>query len=167
VFGRLDLCLLKGPQVTVDAWRALGGLRDDGRVRAIGVADAPAAGLRRLIGETGVVPAINQVELHPWLQQVPLREFHETHGIVTGASSPLARGALLVDETVTALAAKYGKAPAQIVLRWHVQLGTVPVPRSATTTRIRENFEVFDFELAEDDLVVLAELDNGTRVGPA
>lgn len=164
---RLDLCLLAGSSgPAADTWRALSRLRADGRTRAIGVAGFGLTELRRLIDATGVVPALNQVELHPWLQQVPLREFHAGHGILTGASSPTARGALLGDETVTALAAKYGKTPVQIVLRWHLQAGTVAAASSATTTRIRENFGVFDFELADDDLAVLAELDNGTRVGP-
>ncbi len=165
---RVDLILVAGTNgAFTDTWRALTRLRADGRARAIGVAGFSAAELRRLIDATGTVPAVNLVELHPWLQQLPLREFHDAHGILTGASSPAANSALLSDETVTALAAKYGKTPAQIVLRWHLQGGTVAVAASATTTRTREHFGVFDFELADDDLAVLAELDNGTRVGPA
>ncbi|MEV6824304.1 aldo/keto reductase [Amycolatopsis sp. NPDC051102] len=160
-----DLCLLDGTQGAFsDTWRALSRLRADGRIRAVGVAGFGVSELRRLIDATGAVPAVNQVELHPWLQQLPLREFHTAHGIVTVASSPAANTALLSDETVTALAAKYGKAPAQIVLRWHLQNDTVAVAASATTTRIRENFGIFDFELADDDVAVVAELDNGTRV---
>ncbi|MGW4521972.1 aldo/keto reductase [Amycolatopsis sp. NPDC004378] len=160
-----DLCLLDGTKGAFpDTWRALSRLRADGRVRAVGVAGFGVAELRRLIDATGAVPVLNQVELHPWLQQVPLREFHDERGIVTAASSPAANAALLSDETVTALAAKYGKTPSQIVLRWHLQAGTVAVAASATTTRTRENFGIFDFELADDDLAVVAELDNGTRV---
>lgn len=157
-----DLVLLPGLGADfVDTWRALVRLREEGRVRAIGVADLPESALRRLIEETGVIPALNQVELHPWRQQVPLREFHAERGILTAATSPLGRGSLLADETVTGLAAKYGKTPAQIVLRWHLQLGTVAVLRAepAATSRVREHFEITDFELADDDLVVLAELD--------
>jgi diketogulonate reductase-like aldo/keto reductase len=162
---RADLCLLDGTNgAFTDTWRALSRLRADGRARAVGVAGFGVSELRRLIDATGSVPAVNQVELHPWLQQLPLREFHTRHGIVTAAASPAANAALLSDETVTALAAKYGKTPAQIVLRWHLQNDTVAVAASATTTRIRENFGIFDFELADDDLAVVAELDNGTRV---
>jgi 2,5-diketo-D-gluconate reductase A len=160
-----DLCLLDGTKgAFTDTWRALSRLRADGRVRALGVTGFGVSELRRLIDATGAVPAVNVVELHPWLQQLPLREFHTERGIVTVASSPAANSGLLADETVTALAAKYGKTPAQIVLRWHLQAGTVAVAASATTTRIRENFGIFDFELADDDLAVVAELDNGTRV---
>ncbi|WP_372665274.1 aldo/keto reductase [Amycolatopsis kentuckyensis] len=162
---RADLCLLDGTKgAFTDTWRALSRLRADGRVRAVGVAGFGVAELRRLIDATGAVPVLNQVELHPWLQQLPLREFHTERGIVTAASSPAANAGLLADETVTALAAKYGKTPAQIVLRWHLQAGTVAVAASATTTRTRENYGIFDFELADDDLAVVAELDNGTRV---
>lgn len=162
---RADLCLLDGTKgAFTDTWRALSRLRSDGRVRAVGVAGFGIAELRRLIDATGAVPVLNQVELHPWLQQVPLRAFHSERGIVTAASSPAANAGLLADETITALAAKYGKTPAQIVLRWHLQTGTVAVAASATTTRTRENFGIFDFELADDDLAVVAELDNGTRV---
>ncbi|WP_410673659.1 aldo/keto reductase [Amycolatopsis sp. cmx-4-68] len=162
---RVDLCLLEGTQGAFnDTWRALSRLRADGRVGAVGVAGFGVSELRRLIDATGAAPAVNQVELHPWLQQLPLREFHADHGIVTAASSPAANAGLLADETVTALAAKYGKTPAQIVLRWHLQEGTVAVASSATTTRTRENFGIFDFELADDDLAVVSELDNGTRV---
>ncbi|MEU7785425.1 aldo/keto reductase [Amycolatopsis sp. NPDC049159] len=162
---QVDLCLLDGTKGAFpDTWRALSRLRADGRVRAVGVAGFGVAELRRLIDATGAVPAVNQVELHPWLQQLPLREFHAERGIVTAAASPVANAGLLADETVTALAAKYGKTPAQIVLRWHLQAGTVAVAASATTTRTREQFGIFDFELADDDLTVVEELDNGTRV---
>ncbi|MEU5261384.1 aldo/keto reductase [Amycolatopsis sp. NPDC021455] len=162
---RADLCLLEGTKgAFTDTWRVLGRLRADGRVRAVGVAGFGVAELRRLIDATGSVPVVNQVELHPWLQQLPLREFHDGRGILTVASSPAANSALLADETVTALAAKYGKTPSQIMLRWHLQTGTVAVAASATTTRTREHFGIFDFELADDDLAVVAELDNGTRV---
>jgi 2,5-diketo-D-gluconate reductase A len=165
---RVDLCLLEGTKgAFTDTWRALTRLRADGRARAIGVAGFGVSELRRLIDATGVVPALNLVELHPWLQQLPLREFHDARGILTGASSPAGNPGLLADETVTALAAKYGKTPAQIVLRWHLQNETVAVAASATTTRTRENFGVFDFELADDDVAVVAELDNGTRVSPS
>ncbi len=167
---RLDLFLIHWPLPKhgkyVETWRALEKLYADGRVRAIGVSNFHVPHLRRLFEETGVVPAVNQIELHPRLQQTALREFHAEHGIVTEAWSPLAQGSLLSDVTLAALAAKYGKSPAQLVLRWHLQLGTVAIPKSVTSSRIRENFDVFDFELAEDDLAALGEFDTGTRTGP-
>jgi diketogulonate reductase-like aldo/keto reductase len=167
--GQLDLYLIHWPQPRLDryveTWRALGELQREGRVRAIGVSNFGVTHLRRLLDETGVVPAVNQVELHPWLQQTELRAFHAEHGIATEAWAPLARGRLLGEGVITALAAKYGKTPAQLVLRWHLQLGTIAIPKSATPSRIRENFDVFDFELADDDLAALSELDNGTRTG--
>ncbi|MFC9256683.1 aldo/keto reductase [Amycolatopsis thailandensis] len=167
---RVDLYLVHWPMPTrgkyVETWRALEKLYADGRTRAIGVSNFHVPHLRRLFGETGIVPAVNQVELHPRLQQKALREFHAEHGIVTEAWSPLAQGSLLSDATLTALAAKYGKSPAQLVLRWHLQLGTVAIPKSVTPSRIRENLDVFDFELAEDDLAALSEFDDGTRTGP-
>ncbi|MBB4683680.1 aldo/keto reductase [Amycolatopsis jiangsuensis] len=168
--GVVDLYLIHWPQPGLDryveTWRALEQLLRDGRVRAIGVSNFGVAHLRRLLDETDVVPAVNQVELHPWLQQAPLREFHAAHGIATEAWGPLARGRMLGAPVLTALAAKYGKTPAQLVLRWHLQLGTIAIPKSAHPARMRENLAVFDFELAEDDLAALAELDDGTRTGP-
>jgi 2,5-diketo-D-gluconate reductase A len=167
---RVDLYLIHWPMPTrgkyVETWRALEKIYADGRARAIGVSNFHIPHLRRLFDETGIVPAVNQIELHPRLQQTVLREFHAEHGIVTEAWSPLAQGSLLTDATLAALAAKYGKSPAQLVLRWHLQLGTVAIPKSVTPSRIRENFDVFDFELAEDDLAALGEFDTGTRTGP-
>ncbi|HWD02403.1 MAG TPA: aldo/keto reductase [Amycolatopsis sp.] len=166
---QLDLYLIHWPQPRLDryveTWRAVEQLYRDGRVRAIGVSNFGIPQLRRLLDEAEVVPAVNQVELHPWLQQLPLRTFHAEHGIATEAWSPLARGRLLADRAITALAAKYGKSPAQLVLRWHLQQGIIAIPKSVTPSRIRENFAVFDFELAEDDLTALAELDEGRRTG--
>ncbi|MTD58536.1 aldo/keto reductase [Amycolatopsis pithecellobii] len=166
----LDLYLIHWPApkrgAYVDSWRAFEKLYADGRVRAIGVSNFHIPHLRRLFDETGIVPAVNQVELHPNLAQLELRTFHAEHRIVTEAWSPLAQGALLADRAITGLSAKYGKSPAQIVLRWHLQSGNVVIPKSVTPSRIRENFEVFDFELAPDDLAVIDELDNGGRTGP-
>jgi 2,5-diketo-D-gluconate reductase A len=140
-------------------------LRADGRVRSIGVSNFHIAHLRRLIDESTVVPAVNQIELHPNLTQDRLRAFHAKHGIVTEAWSPLARGKLLGDRTITSLAQKYAKTPAQIILRWHLEQGIVVIPKSVAPARIRENFDVFDFELAPDDLSVISELNNGRRTG--
>ncbi|HJQ47950.1 MAG TPA: aldo/keto reductase [Amycolatopsis sp.] len=166
----LDLYLIHWPLPArdryVQTWRAFEKLYDDSRIRAIGVSNFQVGHLRRLFDETDIVPAVNQVELHPNLQQAELRAFHDEHDIRTEAWSPLAKGALLRDETFTGLASKYGKTPAQIVLRWHVQLGNVVIPKSVTPSRIRENLEVFDFELSQDDLTTIAELDNGLRTGP-
>jgi 2,5-diketo-D-gluconate reductase A len=122
--------------------------------------------LQRLLDETDVVPAINQIELHPYLSQAELREFDRAHGITTEAWSPIARGAVLDDPVVGSLADKYGKTPAQVVIRWHLQLGNVVIPKSVTPERIRQNLDVFDFELADDDIAAISGLDRGGRTGP-
>ncbi|GAA2849975.1 aldo/keto reductase [Streptosporangium fragile] len=167
---RLDLYLIHWPtparDLYADTWKALERLLSDGRVRAIGVSNFQPAHLTRLIEEGGVVPAVNQVELHPNLQQAELREFHARHGIVTEAWSPLAQGAVLDDPVITSLAERYGKSPAQVVLRWHLDLGNVVIPKSVTPSRIKENIDIFDFSLTEDDIKAIAALDNGTRIGP-
>jgi diketogulonate reductase-like aldo/keto reductase len=168
---RLDLYLIHWPAPKqdryVDTWRALGKLYADGRVRAIGVSNFQPAHLERVVEATGAVPAVNQVELHPWLQQAELRAFHVRHGIATEAWSPLAQGGeLLSDQVVTDIAAKHGRTPAQVVLRWHLQLDNVVIPKSATPRRIAENFAVFDFELDAEDLRRIAEMDRGRRIGP-
>ncbi|HET6501891.1 MAG TPA: aldo/keto reductase [Amycolatopsis sp.] len=166
----LDLYLIHWPLPQRDryleTWRAFEKLHADGRVRAIGVSNFQIAHLRRLLDEASIAPAVNQVELHPNLQQAELRAFHAAHGIATEAWSPLAQGALLADPTVTGLAAKYARSAAQVVLRWHLQLGNIVIPKSVTPSRIRENIAVFDFALAEDDLEAIKGLDSGTRVGP-
>ena len=165
----LDLYLIHWPTPQrpryVDTWRAFEKLRADGRVRSIGVSNFHISHLRRLFDQTDIVPAVNQIELHPNLPQEELRAFHAKHGIVTEAWSPLARGKLLRDRTITGLAQKYGRTPAQIVLRWHIELGIVVIPKSVTPARIRENINVFDFELADDDLAAIGELNNGKRTG--
>ena len=167
----VDLYLIHWPvpgqDKYVETWKAFEKLHADGRAKAIGVSNFQIAHLRRLFEETDVVPALNQIELHPNLQQPELRAFHAEHGIVTEAWSPLGRNnGLLDDPVLTSLAEKYGKTPAQIVLRWHVQLGNVTIPKSVTPSRIRENIEVFDFELADDDMKAIEGLETGERVGP-
>ncbi len=167
----LDLYLVHWPtparELYVDSWKAFVELRKQGRVRAIGVSNFQPAHLRRLIDETGVVPAINQVELHPYLQQTELREFHAKHGILTEAWSPLGQGGeLLGDAVVAEIAARHGKSAAQVVLRWHLQLGNVVIPKSVTPSRIRENIDVFGFELAGEEIAALSTLDRGGRIGP-
>ncbi|WP_415830242.1 aldo/keto reductase, partial [Kibdelosporangium persicum] len=150
----------------VQTWKALEKLAADGRARTIGVSNFQISHLRRLSEETGTVPAINQIELHPNLIQGDLRAYHSEHGIVTQAWSPLANGRLVGDESIRLMAEKYGKTPAQVILRWHLELGNVVIPKSATPERIRENIDIFDFELAEDDVLALSEMHNDTRVGP-
>ncbi|RSO29661.1 oxidoreductase [Streptomyces sp. WAC 06725] len=167
----VDLYLIHWPlpaQGTfVDTYRAFEKIYEEGRAKAIGVSNFQPAHLERLLGETSVVPAVNQIELHPRLQQSEARAFHARHGIATEAWSPLGQGKdLLTDATVTRLAEKHGRTPAQIVLRWHLQLGNVVIPKSVTPSRIKENIDVFGFELDDADMAAIAALDSGTRLGP-
>lgn len=166
----VDLYLIHWPQPAngtfVETWKAFEKIAADGRARAIGVSNFTAPHIRKLLEETGTVPAVNQIELHPNLTQSDMRALHREHGIATEAWSPLAQGGLLSDRAVTGLADKYGKTPAQIILRWHLQLGNIVIPKSVTPERIRSNTDVFDFELADDDLEVISDLDTGTRIGP-
>jgi 2,5-diketo-D-gluconate reductase A len=167
----LDLYLIHWPAPElgkyVDSWRALEKLYADGVVRAIGVSNFQPAHLEQLAASSSVVPAVNQVELHPYLQQAEVRAYDNEHGIATEAWSPLAKGgSLLTEPVVTDLAAKYDRTAAQIVLRWHLELGTIVIPKSVTPERVRENFAVFDFSLTDADLSTLAGLDRGERTGP-
>ncbi|MDQ3405538.1 MAG: aldo/keto reductase [Actinomycetota bacterium] len=150
----------------LDSWRAFEKIRADGRARSIGVSNFHIPHLNRLLDETDIVPAVNQVELHPNLPQTELRAFHAEHGIATEAWSPLAQGNLIGDPAVVRVGEKYGKSGAQVLLRWHVQLGNIVIPKSVTPDRIRANIDVFEFELDDEDLAVLAGLENGQRFGP-
>ncbi|GLF98304.1 aldo/keto reductase [Streptomyces yaizuensis] len=168
---RVDLYLVHWPipsaGLYVDTYRALERILADGRARAIGVSNFLPEHLERLLEETGVVPAVNQIELHPQLQQAAARAFHERHGITTEAWSPLGQGrGLLEVPTVVAIAHKHGRTPAQVVLRWHLQLGVVAIPKSANPRRIEENIDLFGFTLDDEDLTALAALDEGRRLGP-
>jgi 2,5-diketo-D-gluconate reductase A len=167
---QLDLYLIHWPVPKgdrfVETWKAFEQLHKDGRIRAIGVSNFQPQHLRRLLDEGLTVPAVNQIELHPALQQPTLRAFHTEHGIATEAWSPLAQGEVLDAPEITKAAEKHGKSPAQVVLRWHLQLGNVVIPKSVTPQRIRENIEVFDFELDGDDLAAIATLERGHRTGP-
>ncbi|MEV6567835.1 aldo/keto reductase [Streptomyces kronopolitis] len=167
----VDLYLIHWPlpsrDTYVDTYRALEKIQAGGRAKAIGVSNFLPGHLERLLGETSVVPAVNQIELHPQFQQAESRAFHARHDIVTEAWSPLGQGkGLLEHATLAELAGKHGKTPAQVVLRWHLQLGNVVIPKSVTPSRIAENIDVFDFALDDTDLATLAALDSGNRLGP-
>ncbi|MFP3986963.1 aldo/keto reductase [Streptomyces sp. E11-3] len=167
----VDLYLIHWPRAMRDdyltIWRTFEEIAADGRAKAIGTSNFQPAHLRRLLDETSVVPAVNQVELHPQLQQSEARAFHAEHGIATEAWSPLGQGkGLLEVPTIVAIAQKHGRTPAQIVLRWHLQLGNVVIPKSVTPSRIQENIDVFGFELDTEDLTAIAALDEGKRLGP-
>ena len=165
----VDLYLIHWPApargLYVDTWRALLSLKAAGSVRAVGVSNFLPEHLDRLIEEEGVVPAINQVELHPRLQQPELRAAHVERGIVTEAWSPLAKGGLMDDPVIQKVAARVERTPAQVILRWHLQLGTVVIPKSSNPARIRENLDILSFELREADMDAIRTLDRGSRVG--
>ncbi|MFH0241673.1 aldo/keto reductase [Streptomyces sp. HK10] len=151
----------------VETWKALEEIHADGRAKAIGVSNFKPTHLRRLMEETEIVPAVNQIELHPNFPQAESRAFHSEHGIATEAWSPLGQGrGLLEDPVIAEIARRHGRTPAQVVLRWHLQTGNVVIPKSATPSRIEENIDVFSFVLDDDDMTGLSTLDNGTRLGP-
>ncbi|MGW5019275.1 aldo/keto reductase [Streptomyces cacaoi] len=151
----------------VETWRALARIHAEGRARSVGVSNFEPEHLRRLLDDGGPVPAVNQIELHPRLQQEELRAFDAEHGIATEAWSPLGRNnGVLTDPAVRAVAEKHGRSAAQTVLRWHLQLGNVVIPKSVTPARIRENIDVFGFELDEADMRAIGTLETGVRVGP-
>lgn len=166
----LDLYLIHWPMPAknafVDSFKAFAHLRDQGRIRSIGVSNFEPEHLRILVDATGIVPAVNQIELHPLLQQQELREVHAQLGIATEAWSPLGQGSLLSNPTVTAVAEGHGKTPAQVLIRWHIQLRNIVIPKSVTPERIVSNFDVFDFELSEQDMASISSLGDGTRLGP-
>ncbi|WP_010468158.1 MULTISPECIES: aldo/keto reductase [Streptomyces] len=167
----VDLYLIHWPvparDAYVDTYKAFEKILADGRARAIGVSNFLPEHLERLMDATSVVPAVNQIELHPYLAQEEARAFHARHGIATEAWSPLGQGrGLLEAPAVVAVARKHGRTPAQAVLRWHLQLGNVVIPKSVTASRIRENIDVFGFELDAEDMAAFAALDEGRRLGP-
>lgn len=165
----LDLYLIHWPVPSrdryVDTWRALVRLREEGRVASIGVSNVHPHHIDRIVAETGVAPVVDQVELHPWLPQTELRAYAAARGIRVEAWSPLARGRVLGTPLLDELAARHGRTPAQIVLRWHVQLGDIAIPKASSPARIRENLDVFDFELDAADLDAIATLASGERTG--
>lgn len=169
-FDWVDLYLIHWPAPGqgkyVETWQALCELKDQGRARSIGVSNFLPEHIERIVDATGVAPAVNQVELHPRMQQRALRAFDNEHEIVTEAWSPLGRGALLDDPVVTDIADQTGHTPAQVLLRWSVQLGCVVIPRSVRPARIEENAEIFDFELDRNQMEAIGGLDREARIGP-
>jgi 2,5-diketo-D-gluconate reductase A len=167
----LDLYLVHWPSprrdLYVESWRALARLKDEGRVRSIGVSNFGAEHLKRIIDETGVTPVLNQVELHPHFQQRALLETHKTLGIATQSWSPLGQGKELADPVIGAIAARHGRSPAQVIIRWHLDSGLIVIPKSVTPKRIAENFDVFGFTLSAADMDAIAKLDAADgRIGP-
>ena len=166
----VDLYLIHWPtparDVYLDSWRALIRLREEGRARSIGVSNFHDAHLRKIVDETGVIPAINQIELHPWLPQTELRDIDTRLGIKTEAWSPLGSGRLIDDPVIAEVSAKHGKSPAQVMVRWSIQLGNIVLPKSVTPERIEQNIDVFDFQLDDADMAAIATLESGRRTGP-
>jgi 2,5-diketo-D-gluconate reductase A len=168
----IDLFLIHWPLPTryrgdfASTWRTLEEFYRDGRARSIGVSNFHAHHLRRLFAETDIVPAVNQIEVHPYLVQSELRAFCADHQIAVEAWSPLGRGAVLEDPTIGAIAKRVEKTPAQVVLRWHIERGDIVFPKSMRAERMAENFDIFDFTLEDADLAAISDLDRGERVGP-
>ncbi len=173
-FDYVDLFLIHWPLPTLyngeypSTWKVLEEFQRDGRARSIGVSNFQVEHLERLAAETDTVPAVNQIEVHPYFTNEEVRAYGKDHGIVTEAWSPIAQGGVLEDATITRIAGKVGKTPAQVVLRWHVQRGDIVFPKSVTPSRMRENFELFDFELEPGDMEEITALDRGEegRTGP-
>lgn len=167
----IDLYLIHWPNPTLDkylpTWKALARLHKEGLAKSIGVCNFQIPHLQRLLDETGIVPSVNQIELHPYFQQKELREFHQRHGIVTESWSPLAKGEVFSDPLIVSLSEKYHKTPAQIVLRWHFDNGLVAIPKSSNTKRMLENLDIFDFSLSAEDLTLMTTIDKKDgRIGP-
>jgi 2,5-diketo-D-gluconate reductase A len=168
--GHLDLFLvhwpLPGVGDYVETWKAMEHIYESGRVRAIGVSNFQPHHLRRIHGETSVTPAVNQVEIHPYLSNEEVRAFDTEHGIATEAWSPIAQGKVLDDAVLVRIAEAHGRTPAQVTLRWHLQRGDIVFPKSVTRSRVEENFDVFSFELSTDDMADITGLDRHERTGP-
>ncbi len=166
----VDLYLIHWPRPAqdryVETWRALTEFKADGRATSIGVSNFTAEHLERIIGESGETPTVNQIELHPRLVQAELRRLHDRHHIVTEAWSPLGRARLFDEPVIAGVAQAHGRTPAQVILRWHIQLGNVVFPKSVTSERIEENFDIFDFELDDEQMDAIERVDAGQRFGP-
>jgi 2,5-diketo-D-gluconate reductase A len=165
----LDMFLVHWPMPDVgdyvETWKAMEEIHKSGRVKVIGVSNFQRRHLRRLFDETSTVPAVNQIEVHPYLAQDDLRAFNRQNGIETEAWSPIAQGKVLDDPVLTRIAEKHGKSSAQVTLRWHLQRGDIVFPKSVTPSRVKENFEVFDFELGDDEMREITGLDRNERIG--
>jgi 2,5-diketo-D-gluconate reductase A len=158
---------LPGKDLYVDTWKGFEKAQSDGKARTIGVSNFQPHHLDRLLSETETVPAVNQIELHPHMQQAGLRSYHERHGIRTEAWSPIGQGRGLLDAPeLSEIAQAHGKSPAQVVLRWHVQIGNIVFPKSSTAERIRENYAIFDFELGDDEVETINRMERAERLGP-
>ena len=169
-FDYLDLFLvhwpLPGVGDFVETWKAMEAINASGRARAIGVSNFQTAHLGRLAAETTVTPAVNQIEVHPYLTNEEVRAYDAEHGIATEAWSPIAQGKVLDDATIVRIAERLGRTPAQVTLRWHVQRGDIVFPKSVTRSRVEENFAIFDFELTDTDMVDISALNRDERTGP-
>jgi len=171
-FDYVDLFLIHWPLPTrydgdyVSTWRALEEFYRDGRARSIGVSNFQPHHLRRLHTECEIPPAVNQIEVHPYLTQDEVRAFCGEHAIAVEAWSPIAQGKVLDDPVITSIARAVGKTPAQVVLRWHIERGDIVFPKSVTPARIKENIDIFDFELSGEDVAFISALDRGERTGP-
>jgi 2,5-diketo-D-gluconate reductase A len=168
---KIDLFLIHWPLPGIDVdfvetWKALEEIYASGRARSIGVSNFQPTHLRRLLQETDVVPAVNQIEVHPYLTQDEVRAVNAEHGIATEAWSPIAQGLVLDNPVITGIANDHGKSPAQVVLRWHVQRGDIVFPKSVTRERVEENFDIFDFELSDGEMGVISALNKDERTGP-
>jgi 2,5-diketo-D-gluconate reductase A len=167
----VDLYLIHWPSphrsLYLETWKAFVRIREEGRARSIGVSNFYPDHLERIIGETGVVPVINQIELHPDFQQKTVQDVHRKLNIVTESWSPLGQGKFITNPVIGQIAKKHGKTPAQVIIRWHIDSGLVVIPKSVTPSRIEENFKVFDFKLDAEDMAAVAKLDAaGARMGP-
>jgi len=169
-FDYLDLFLvhwpLPGVGDFVETWKAMEAIYASGRARSIGVSNFQTAHLARLAAETTVTPAVNQIEVHPYLTNEGVRAYDAEHGIATEAWSPIAQGKVLDDATIVRIAERLGRTPAQVTLRWHVQRGDIVFPKSVTRSRVEENFAIFDFELTDTDMVDISALNRDERTGP-
>lgn len=169
--GPMDLFLIHWPLPTIDVdyletWKAMIEIRDAGLTRAIGVSNFQVPHLQRIIAETGVTPAVNQIEVHPYLTNEAVRSYGATQGIATEAWSPIAQGAVLDDPVITAIAERLGKTTAQVTLRWHILRGDIVFPKSVTRSRVEENFQIFDFDLTDADIRDISALNRDHRTGP-
>jgi 2,5-diketo-D-gluconate reductase A len=169
-FDYLDLFLIHWPLPGVgdyvETWRAMAEIYSSGRARAVGVSNFQAHHLEKLFEQTELVPAVNQIEVHPYLTQDALRAFNTKHGIATEGWSPLAQGRIIGEPAVKAIADRLGRTTAQVALRWHIQRGDIVFPKSVTPERVRENFALFDFELSAEDMAAISALNRDERIGP-